>query len=137
MFQSLICSTEGVKEIQTLLTSTYAKFRLQSICLLIRNLRICEGMFPLEDNLQKVVVMRRMIFADILVFFKALAQLFCLRFTIETFCHYLELCDCQNSLAPRRRLSLFLSIIGKEDDTFYGYRQASSKVGKCQQVMKT
>ena len=137
MFQSLICSTEGVKEIQTLLTSTYAKFRLQSICLLIRNLRICEGMFPLEDNLQKVVVMRRMIFADILVFFKALAQLFCLRFTIETFCHYLELCDCQNSLAPRRRLSLFLSIIGKEDDTFYGYRQTSSKVGKCQQVMKT
>ena len=137
MFQSLICSTEGVKEIQTLLTSTYAKFRLQSICLLLRNLRICEGMFPLEDNLQKVVVMRRMIFADILVFFKALAQLFCLRFTIETFCHYLELCDCQNSLAPRRRLSLFLSIIGKEDDTFYGYRQASSKVGKCQQVMKT
>ena len=94
-------------------------------------------MFPLEDNLQKVVVMRRMIFADILVFFKALAQLFCLRFTIETFCHYLELCDCQNSLAPRRRLSLFLSIIGKEDDTFYGYRQTSSKVGKCQQVMKT
>ena len=137
MFQSLICSTEGVKEIQTLLTSTYAKFRLQSICLLLRNLRICEGMFPLEDNLQKVVVMRRMIFADILVFFKALAQLFCLRFTIETFCHYLELCDCQNSLAPRRRLSLFLSIIGKEDDTFYGYRQTSSKVGKCQQVMKT
>ena len=74
MFQSLICSTEGVKEIQTLLTSTYAKFRLQSICLLLRNLRICEGMFPLEDNLQKVVVMRRMIFADILVFFKALAS---------------------------------------------------------------
>ena len=130
MLQSLICSTEGVKEIQTLLTSTYVKFRLQSICLFLGNFRICEGMFLLLDNLQKVVVIRRMIFADV-VYFKALAQLFCLRFTIETFCHFLELCDCQNSLAPRRRLSLFLSIIGKEDDTFYGYRQTSSKVGKC------
>ena len=107
------------------------------ICLLLANFRICEGMFLLEDNLQKVVVIRRMIFADILVFFKALAQLLRLRFTIETFCHFLELCDCQNTLAPRRRLSLFLSVIGKEDDTFYGYRQTSSKVGKCQQVMRT
>ena len=71
-----------------------------------------------------------MIFADILVFFKALAQLFCLRFTIEIFCLFLQLCDCQNSLAPRRRLSLFLSIIRKEDETFYGYGQTSSKVGK-------
>ena len=131
MLQSLICSTEGVKEIQTLLTSTYVKFRLPIICLLLGNFRICEGMFLLEDNLQKVVVIRRMIFADILVFFKALAQLLRLRFTIETFCHFLELCDCQNTSAPRRRLSLFLSVIGKEDDTFYGYRQTSSKVGKC------
>ena len=58
-----------------------------------------------------------MILADILVFFKALAQLFCLRFTIEIFCHFLHLCDGQNSLALSRRLSLFLSIIRKEDDT--------------------
>ena len=88
-------------------------------------------MFVLEDDLQKEVVIRRMIFTDILVCFKALAQLFCLRFTIETFGHFLQLCDCQNSLAPRRRLSLFLSTIRKEDDTFYGYLQTSSKVGKC------
>ena len=131
MLQSLICSTEGVKEIQTLLTSIYVKFRLQSICLFLGNFRIRGGMFVLEDDLQKEVVIRRMIFTDILVCFKALAQLFCLRFTIETFCHFLELCDCQNSLAPRRRLSLFLSTIRKEDDTFYGYLQTSSKVGKC------
>ena len=58
------------------------------------------------------------IFADILVFFKALTQLFCLRFTIEIFWHFLQLCEGQNSLAPPHRLSLFLSIIRKEDDTF-------------------
>ena len=57
-------------------------------------------------------------FAGILVFFKALTQLFCLRFTIEIFCHFLQLCDGQNSLAPSHRLSLFLSIIRKEEDTF-------------------
>ena len=122
MLQSLICSAEGEKRlIQTLLTSIYVKFRLQSICLFLGNFRICEGMFLLVDNLQKGVVIRPMVFLQIffrLVFFRALAQLFCLRFTIEILGHFLQLCDCQNSLAPRHRLSLFLSIIRKEDDAF-------------------
>ena len=99
MLQSLICSTEGVKEIQTLLTSIYVNFRLQSICLFLSKFKICEGMFLLVNNLQKVVVIRRMVFLQIFVVFRALAQLFCLRFTIEILCHFFQLGDCQNSLA--------------------------------------
>ena len=103
----------------TLLTSIYVKFRLQSICPFSSAISGYEGMFLLVHLLQKVVVIRWMVVLQVfLAFFKALTQLFCLRFTIEIFCHFLQLCDGQNSLAPSHRLSLFLSIIRKEEDTF-------------------
>ena len=103
----------------TLLTSIYVKFRLPCICpFSSANFRIWRDVSSGRSSSKSSCHPLNGSFADILVFFNALTQLFCLRFTIEIFCHFLQLCDGQNSLAPPHRLSLFLSIIRKEDDTF-------------------
>ena len=68
-------------------------------------------------------------FAGILVFFKALTQLFCLRFTIEIFCHFLQLWRPKQLSAVPPSVSFSVNH-PKRRRHIHGYPQTSSKVGK-------